>query len=78
MSKNPPRLSIATEKVCFIIVKAREFNVKDAVTDPDDASNATDDNMVSVLEDHGEDPVADEIRGFIGALNEDEQIDLVV
>ena len=33
--------------------------------------------MVSVLEDHGEDPVADEIRGFMGALNEDEQIDLV-
>jgi hypothetical protein len=26
---------------------------------------------------HREDPVADEIRGFIGALNEDEQIDLV-
>src|ERR1700737_116678 len=77
MSKNPPSLSIATEKVCFIIVKAREFNVKDVVTDPDDASNATDDSMVSVLEDHGEDPVADEIRGFIGALNEDEQIDLV-
>ena len=77
MSKNPPSLSIATEKVCFIIVKAREFDVKDVVTDPDDASNATDDRMVSVLEDHGEDPVADEIRGFIGALNEDEQIDLV-
>jgi Protein of unknown function (DUF3775) len=47
------------------------------VTDPDDASNATDDRMLSVLEDHREDPVADEIRGFIGALNEDEQIDLV-
>ena len=29
------------------------------------------------MEDHGEDPVADEIRGFIGALNADEQIDLV-
>src|ERR1700693_2153268 len=77
MSKNPPSLSIATEKVCFIIIKAREFDVKDVVTDPDDASNATDDSMVSVLEDHREDPVADEIRGFIAALNVDEQIDLV-
>jgi hypothetical protein len=75
VSKNPPSLSIATEKVCFIIVKAREFDVKDVVTNPGDASNATDDRMVSVLEDHGEDPVADEIRGFIGALKE--QIDLV-
>ncbi len=77
MSKNPPSLSIATEKVCFLIVKAREFDVKDVVTDPDDASNATDDGMVSVLEDHGEDPVVCEIRGCIGALNEDEQVDLV-
>jgi hypothetical protein len=77
MPKNPPSLTIATEKICFIIVKAREFDVKDEVTDPDDASNATDDNMISVLEDHGDDPVANEIRGFIGAMNEDEQIDLV-
>ena len=45
MSKNPPSLSIATEKVCFIIIKAREFDVKDVVTDPDDASNATDDSI---------------------------------
>jgi Protein of unknown function (DUF3775) len=77
MLENPPDLSIATEKVCFIVVKAREFDVKDVVTDPDDASNASDDNMISVLEDHGDDPVANELRGFIGALNEDEQTDLV-
>ncbi len=77
MPKNPPSLTIRTEKICFIIVKAREFDVKDEVTDPDDASNATDDNMISVLEDHGDDPVVNEIRGFIGAMNEDEQIDLV-
>jgi hypothetical protein len=56
VSKNPPSLSIATEKVCFIIIKLRAFEVKDVVTDPDDESNATDDSMVSVLEDHGEDP----------------------
>jgi hypothetical protein len=77
MRENPPSLSIATEKVCFIVVKAREFDVKDAVTDPGDSSNATDDSMISVLEDHREDPVADEIRGFIAAMNEDEQTDLV-
>jgi hypothetical protein len=35
MPKDPPDLSIATEKVCFIVVKAREFDVKDVVTDPD-------------------------------------------
>jgi hypothetical protein len=77
MPKNPPSLSIATEKICFIVVKAREFDVKDVETDPNDASNATDDSMISVLEDHPDDPVAQEIRGFIAAMNEDEQIDLV-
>src|ERR1700747_2873454 len=77
MLENPPDLSIATEKVCFIVVKAREFDVKDVVTDPDDSSNASDDNMISVLEDHGDDPVVSELRGFIGALDEDEQTDLV-
>lgn len=73
----PPALSIATDKVCYIIVKAREFDVKDVVTDPDDSSNPSDDAMVSVLEDHGDDPVLYELRAAISAMNEDEQIDLV-
>ncbi|MCI0599683.1 MAG: DUF3775 domain-containing protein [Beijerinckiaceae bacterium] len=77
MPKDPPNLSIATDKVCFLVLKAREFDVKDVETDPDNASNATDDSMISVLEDHGDDPVADEIRGFIRAMDEDEQVDLV-
>jgi hypothetical protein len=59
------------------VVKAREFDVKDAVTNPGESSSATDDAMSSVLEDRPDDPVAQELRGFIGALNEDEQIDLV-
>src|SRR5262245_3023940 len=75
--KSLPPLSISTDKVCFVIIKAREFDVKDVVTDPDSGSNAADDGMVSVLEDHGDDPVAQEITGFIRAMTEDEQIDLV-
>jgi len=72
-----PALSISPEKVCFIVVKAREFDAKDMVTIPDEASNATDDAMMSVREDHTDDPVVAELRGFIGALTEDEQVDLV-
>ena len=74
---NGPTLAISPEKACFIIVKAREFDAKDAVTDPGDSSNPADDAMVSILEDRIDDPVVQELRGFIGALNEDEQIDLV-
>jgi hypothetical protein len=72
-----PTLSISPEKVCYIVVKAREFDVKDVVTDRDDGSNPTDDAMISVLEDNPDDPVLQELTAFIGALTEDEQIDLV-
>jgi len=74
---NLPELSISEQKLCFIIAKAREFDVKDVVTDPDDASNATDDAMLSVLEDHKDDPVVQELTAVIFAMSEDEQIDLV-
>jgi len=74
---NTPDLSISPDKVCYIMAKAREFDAKDVVTDPDDSSNATDDAMVAVLEDHRDDPVVEEIAAAIFAMTEDEQIDLV-
>ena len=70
-------LEISTEKVCFTIIKARAFDVKDAVTDPDPGSNASDDAMYAVLESHRDDPVEEELTSFISALTVDEQIDLV-
>jgi Protein of unknown function (DUF3775) len=72
-----PALEISPEKVCFFIVKAREFDVKDVVTDPDSGSNASDDAMIAVLEDHRDDPTHQELKSFIDGLTEDEQIDLV-
>jgi hypothetical protein len=77
MTITAPALSISPEKVCFFILKAREFDVKDVVTDPDSGSNPTDDAMLAVLEDHPDDPTEEELRSFISALTEDEQIDLV-
>jgi hypothetical protein len=74
---NPPALTISPEKVCFIVMKAREFDVKDAVSDPDSGSNPTDDAMLDVLEDHSDDPTFEELTTFIDGLTEDEQIDLV-
>ena len=38
-----PSLTISPEKVCFIIVNAREFDAKDEVTEPDPGSNPSDD-----------------------------------
>ena len=72
-----PELAISAEKVAFIIEKAREFDVKEAASDPDSGSNAADDDEIDVLDDTASDPVAGELTGFIRALNEDEQLDLV-
>ncbi|WP_407158473.1 DUF3775 domain-containing protein [Bradyrhizobium sp. STM 3557] len=72
-----PELTISPDKVAFLIEKAREFDVKEAASDPDSGSNAADDDMLDVLEDSGSDPVVREITGFIRALTEDEQVDLV-
>jgi len=70
-------LTVSPEKVFFVIVKAREFDAKDAVTDPNSGSNPSDDTDIAVLEDHPDDLVVEELTAFIDALSEDEQIDLV-
>jgi hypothetical protein len=72
-----PTLTVSSESVCFIIVKAREFDAQDVVTDPDSGSNAADDNMASVLEAHPDDLTQKELVAFINALSEEEQADLV-
>ena len=77
MLTTAPTLSISPEKVCFFIDKAHQYDVKDAVSDPDSGSNAADDMMPDVLEDHADDPTLQEMTSFINALTEDEQIDLV-
>jgi len=70
-------LTISPEKVCFIVIKAREFDAKDEVTEPDPGSNPSDDKDVAVLEEHEDDPVVEELISLINSLSEDEQVDLV-
>jgi len=72
-----PPLSISAEKVCYLIIKTREFEAKDEETETDPGSNPSDDRMVSILEEHGDDPVEQELTSFIDGLSEDEQVDLV-
>jgi hypothetical protein len=63
------------DKVCFIIVKAREYNGTDEVGG--DASNATDDGFSSALTENNERPVRAELVSFIDNLNDDEKVELV-
>ena len=70
-------LTIALEHVCFLIVKAREFDAKVEVVEPDPGSNPGDEDMREVLEDYPDDPVQEELTSFIDGLSYDEQVDLV-
>ena len=72
-----PELSISSEKVCFLIVKAREFDAQEGNSDPDSGSNATDDRMIDVLEEGGENAVQQEIRIFIAEMDDEEKADLI-
>ena len=72
-----PDLGINPEKVCHVILKARQFDVKEAPADEDSGSNPADDGMRDVLEDLPDDPALRELTAFIRSLDEDEQIWLV-
>jgi hypothetical protein len=72
-----PSLSISSEKVCFLIVKAREFDVQDVDTEQQEGSNPSDDRMIDVLEESKDNPVAQELRVFIAELGEEEKADLI-
>ncbi|MBW8708333.1 MAG: DUF3775 domain-containing protein [Alphaproteobacteria bacterium] len=75
--KAQPALNLPLDKVSFIILKAREYDVKEEDSDPDEGSNAADDGQTDVLTDKANDPVREELLGAIRSLNEDERMRLV-
>lgn len=68
-------LQIAPEKVGWLILKARTFDVK--VSPAIRAGDSSEDEEHILIENSRDDPDAAEIRGFIRALNVDEAADLV-
>ena len=72
-----PTLRISTETVCYVVVKARQFDVKVAPEWLNGGSNPTDDGMTRVLEDYKDDPTLLELRSYLRAMNEDELEDLI-
>lgn len=67
-------LEISTDKIGFVIQKAREIAVKVAAWDD---SATSDHDAESILEDFSEDATQAELKEFIRDLNEDEQVSLV-
>lgn len=75
--KPAPELDLPLDLVSFIILKAREFDVKVADDDPNSGSNPADDGQTDVLTDKSDDPVREELIGAIRGLRDDQQIRLV-
>lgn len=72
-----PELQIGTDKVCYVIVKAREFDVQEEAVEEDYGGNMTDEGFREVLASHAGDGIVQEVKDFIDGLNEDEKTDLV-
>ena len=60
-------LTINPDKVCFVIAKAREINVKVA---PEELADDGDD-MERILEDYGDDATYQELKAFLDAQSDD-------
>lgn len=72
-----PEIRVALDTVCFIISKAREFDVKAGSSDPSASALDEEDVDAAVLEDRPSDPVEAELRSYISDLNDGAQVDLV-
>ena len=70
-------MDIALDKVCELILRAREIDGKEGVTDPDSGSNPIDDGSTDVLTSDPDDSTEEQVREFITGLNDDEKLDLV-
>ncbi len=70
-------MDIALDKVCELILRAREIDMKDGATDPDSGSNPIDDGSTDVLTDAPGDSTEEQVREFVAGLNDDERHDLV-
>ncbi len=73
----PPELKISPEKVCFVVVKARELDVKIPPEELDEGTDPTDDGNLAVLEDDEDDPILEELNEFLGAQSDEELEDLL-
>lgn len=74
-------LEVNPETVCFLILKAHQYDV-DSERSASDAPNPLDDEALEELDARAEDtvaenPVYEEMKSFIDDMNEDEQVDVV-
>ena len=76
-SPEPVELQISSDKLSYLIARAREFDAKVAPAESHSGSNATDDGEAEILEDFADDATAEELRAAIDQLTDDEVVDLI-
>jgi len=68
---------LAADTVFYIIMKAREFDVKVEPEGLDKESDSVDDDCIVILEDYADDPTEDELHEALAGLNADQLHELV-
>ena len=68
---------ISRESVCYIILKAREFDVQEGAVEEDYGGNPIDEGFQEILAARADDPTYAELKSFIDALDVDAQCELV-
>lgn len=70
-------LELNPETVCFLINKAKEFHVKEAVVIPEEPYSPSEDWARQVLADHADDLTYQEFKAAVNDLEPDQQATLV-
>ncbi len=70
-------LPISLEKVCYVVMRARQFEVKEDVVEAEYGGNQSDEAFRQVLEDYRDDPTFVELVSFVRALTSDERRALI-
>ena len=76
-ARNLVMLTMDPDKVCYLVIKAREFDAKVEPHEQDPGSNPADDRGVGILEDYADDPTFQELTGALESLNEDEMVEVM-
>lgn len=71
------QLTIDLEKICYVVLKARQFDVKEGGVDGQSEAASGDENAREVLTNFDDDAAYQEAQEFIRSLDEDDQCTLV-
>jgi len=70
-------ITIPSEALAYIVVKAREFDAEVEADDLESGSNPADDRELAILEDTADNPTEEELEAVLRNLNDDQLTELL-